>query len=246
VNLDTFTGLASTPRPPVPGALNDDPLTSPSFSLKAVPATDSRSYGHARKSAEAGHESGGYYASPSPPAPRSASPDPTAPPYVADYASGGYAYPAEPAASGQWYAAPPDEPAPAPAYANPYNYPSPGTSSSAGHAGDAGRGSYLADPLRVYSPPAYEPPVSAYPDPASAPYQPLPAPGMAAPSMEPPVHAVYPGAYPEQPYEPVQGQPEPAPYQDGYAGAGYTPGYENGYSGDPYSGGGLGGYQPQG
>jgi hypothetical protein len=35
----------------VPGALDEDPLTSPSLSWRAVPATDSRSYRNARKSA---------------------------------------------------------------------------------------------------------------------------------------------------------------------------------------------------
>ena len=228
-----LTGLASTPRPPVPGALDDDPLTSPSFSLREAPATDSRSYGHARKSGQtgtgplasngaghtAGRDNGGY----------SAGPDP-----AADYAGLGYAHPAEPAAAAQWYAAPPAEPAATPAYANPYSYPSPATGSS---AGDAGHGSYLADPLRVYSPPPYEPTVSAYPDPSGPSYQ-------AAPPMELPGHDPYPGAYPEQPYAPGHAQPEPAQYQDGYTGGGYTPGYENGYGGDPYTGGGFGTYQP--
>jgi hypothetical protein len=255
-DLAMLTGLASTPRPRVPGALDDDPLTSPSFSLKEVPPTDSRSYGHARKNAQPGsgylgsdpltrdgsrgtpgRESGGY----------AAGPDPTTPPYLAGHAGPGYAYPAEPAAAAaQWYAAPPAEPAPAPEYGNPYSYPSPGTGSPAGYAPDAGHGSYLADPLRVYSPPTYEPPVSAYPDPSSAPYQPHPAPGVPAQSMEPPEPALYQGPYPEYQYGPGQGQPEPAQYQDGYAGAGYTPGYENGYGGDPYAGGGFGSYQPQG
>src|SRR5438034_455085 len=50
-DLAMLTGLASAP-PPIPGALQDDPLTSPSFSLKAVPASDSRSYSNARKHAK--------------------------------------------------------------------------------------------------------------------------------------------------------------------------------------------------
>src|SRR5215472_5887865 len=44
--------------PPVPGALEDDPLTSPSFSMKADPATDSRSYGHARKGSRSASPTG--------------------------------------------------------------------------------------------------------------------------------------------------------------------------------------------
>jgi hypothetical protein len=235
--LAALSGLASPPRPPVPGALDDDPLTSPSFSLKAVPATDSRSYSQARRSARTaagpgngsapvtgesltsngvGHttrrESGGYS--------------------VADYTSPGYAHP-EPAAAGaaQWYAAPPAAPAPAPAYANPYSYPGTGTGAPAGHPGaDPGHGSYLADPRRVYSSPRYEPQAPAYP----------------GGSMGPAGHAPYPEAYPEHPYGSGHGQPEQAQYQDGYAGAGYTPSYENGYGGDPYAGGGFGTYQPQG
>jgi len=249
--LAALSGLASAPRPPVPGALDDDPLTSPSFSLKAVPATDSRSYSQARRSARDGagngsalvtgesltsngtghttrRESGGYP--------------------VADYASPGYAHP-EPAAAGaaQWYAAPPAAPAPAPAYANPYSYPGAGTSAPAGYPGaDPGHGSYLADPLRVYSPPQYQPQAPAYPDASGAPYQAHPALGMAAPSMGPAGHAPYPEAYPEHPYGSGHGQPEQGQYQDGYAGAGHTPSYENGYGGDPYAGGGFGTYQPQG
>ena len=50
-------GLAGPP-PPVPGALDDDPLTSPSFSMVADPATDSRSYSHARKHAKTGPAAG--------------------------------------------------------------------------------------------------------------------------------------------------------------------------------------------
>ena len=225
--LAALSGLASARRPPVPGALDDDPLTSPSFSLKAVPATDSRSYSQARRSARAaagpgngsapvtgeslasngtGHttrrESGGYP--------------------VADYASPGYAHP-QPAVAGaaQWYAAPPAAPAPPPAYANPYSYPDAGTAAPAAYPGDGG---YLADPLRVYSPPQYEPQAPSYPDASSAPYQ----------------------AHPDYPYGSGHGRPEQAQYQDGYDSAGYTPSYENGYGGDPYAGGGFGTYRPQG
>jgi hypothetical protein len=70
------TGEHSVPRardlvPPVPGALDEDPLTSPSLTWRAIPASDSRSYRNARKGARAagadpaeslsnGYESNGY------------------------------------------------------------------------------------------------------------------------------------------------------------------------------------------
>src|SRR5215471_14016995 len=52
-DLAMLTGLASAP-PPIPGALKDDPLTSPSFSLKGVSDSDTRSYSNARKHAKTG------------------------------------------------------------------------------------------------------------------------------------------------------------------------------------------------
>src|SRR5262249_52131759 len=112
-DLAMLAGLVSAP-PPIPGALEDDPLTSPSFSLKADTATDSRSYGNGRKHAKTTGQgatpahrnengNGGYpppdYASPdhayqaTPPAPK-----PSAPPAPAE----------------QWYSAPPRAPRPPP------------------------------------------------------------------------------------------------------------------------------------
>src|SRR6516165_9439931 len=104
-DLAMLAGLASTP-PRVPGALDDDPLTSPSFSLKADTAAYGDPYQHAGPSAShGGYDAdplGGYsaadygapqYAEPAYPA----LPDPgmTAPGYdvgygVDPYAGGGY------------------------------------------------------------------------------------------------------------------------------------------------------------
>ena len=238
-DLAVLTGLASAP-PPIPGALEDDPLTSPSFSLKAVPASDSRSYSNARKHAKPGpadhvangaahangngHSSGGYPA--------------------ADYADPGYAYqsapPAAPAAgAAEWYSAPP-APAGMPAqaqtsaYGNPYAHTGSAGGASGAHASGeatAAHNNYLADPLRVYSPPGYEAP-APYAEPAS------PAGYMAAP-LPPAGSAPYADGYPAQPYA------EPG-YQDGYSNGGYAPGYEAGYPGDPYASGEYAPYPPQG
>ena len=236
-DLAALTGLASAP-PPIPGALEDDPLTSPSFSLKAVPASDSRSYSNARKHARTapaaehsgangnghggnGHGSGAYP--------------------VADYADPGYAYQAAPpAAAAEWYSAPP---APAgrpaepqtPVYGNPYAHTGSGNGSPAGPADSqatASYNNYLADPLRVYSPPGYE---------ASAPYA---EPSSTAAYMAAPLPAAgsvpYADGYPAQPYA------DQAGYQDGYSSGGYAPGYEAGYPGEPYPPEGYGPYPPQG
>jgi hypothetical protein len=249
-DLAMLSGLASAP-PPIPGALEDDPLTSPSFSLKAGPASDSRSYSNSRKHAKTtptadypaangaahangngnglggnGHSSGGY-------------PE-------ADYADRGYAYQAAPpaaptAAAADWYSAPPGPAGPpaeaqAPAYGNPYANTGPDSAGSpAAHTGSqatAGYNNYLADPLHVYSPPRYEAP-SPYAEPAS------PAAYLAAP-LPPAGSAPYADGYPEQPYA------DQAGYQDGYGAGGYAPGYEAGYPGDPYASGGYAPYPPQG
>jgi len=239
-DLAMLAGLASAP-PPIPGALEDDPLTSPSFSLKAVPSSDSRSYSNARKHAKTepaadhstangssnghggnGHSSGGYPA--------------------ADYADPAYAYqaapPAAPAAA-DWYSAPPPVPAgpPAeaqtPAYGNPYahNGSGHGAAAHADSQATASYNNYLADPLRVYSPPGYEAPAH-YAEPASsAAYMAAPPPAGSAP---------YADGYPAQPY------PDQAGYQEGYGTGGDAPGYEAGYSGDPYASGGYAPYPPQG
>ncbi len=240
-DLAMLTELASAP-PPIPGALEDDPLTSPSFSLKAVPANDSRSYSNARKHAKTapaadraaangaahangnghganGHSSGGYPAG--------------------DYADPGYAYqPAPPAAAAaaDWYSAPPAPAAPAaeaqtPAYGNPYAHNGSGNG-DATTAHTASYNNYLADPLRVYSPPGYEAP-APYAEPAS------PAAYLAAP-LPPAGSAPYTDGYPAQPYADQSG------YQDGYTAGGYAPGYEADYSGDPYASGGYAPYPPQG
>jgi len=91
---------------------------------------------------------------------------------------------------------------------------------------------YLADPLRVYSPPGYEAP-APYAEPS----------GTAAYTAAPPPAAgsvPYADGYPAQPYA------DQAGYQDGYSSGGYAPGYEAGYPGDPYPSEGYGPYPPQG
>jgi hypothetical protein len=239
-DLAMLTGFASAP-PPIPGALEDDPLTSPSFSLKAVPTSDTRSYSNARKHAKTtpaadhvangaahangnGHGANGHSSGGSP---------------AGDYADPAYAYhsapPAAPAAAASdWYSAPPAPAAPAAeaqtsAYGNPYAHTGSGNGASAAQTGSYNN--YLADPLRVYSPPGYEAP-APYAEPASpAAYQAAPPPAGAAP---------YTDGYPSQPYA------DPSGYQDGYSTGGYAPGYEAGYPGDPYASGGYAPYPPQG
>ena len=232
-DLALLAGLASAP-PPIPGALEDDPLTSPSFSLKADTAADSRSYSGSRKHARTsgpgaapghgagngaaqanGRGHGGYPA--------------------ADHTSAGYANqaapPAAPAAD-QWYSAPP-APAEAhtPAYGNPYQHSGPGTTSSpAGGQAAPGPGGYLADPLHVYSPPAYEAP--PYAEPAGPAYQALPDHGMTAPPLPAAGPVPYADGYAQGPY------PDHAAYPDGYSPGGYRGGREAGYARDPYAGGG--------
>ncbi len=211
--------------------------------MKEDPPTDSRSYGHARKSPRAAGPGDGHGAPSGPPASDPVTSNGTghgrhdSGGYPAgSYASPGYAYPAEPtpAPEAQWYSAPPADPAPAPAYGNPYSSYS-GTGQASPAPGDANYSSYLADPLRVYSPPPYESPVSAYPDPSGTAYPALPATGSA-----------YPEAYPEHLYGPGQGQPDPPQYPDSSGGTGYAPRYENGHHGDPYAGGGYGAYPSEG
>jgi hypothetical protein len=161
-----LAGLAATP-PPVPGALDDDPLTSPSFSLKADTAADSRSYGSSRKHAR---PSGQGAASGNGAAPANENGNGTGSYPAGDYAGAGYAYQAAPPAAPveQWHSAPP---APAKGrhtsdYGNPYQ-----------HAGQsASHGGYDADPLGGYAPgyeaPRYAEPAgpgqAAYPDGHSA------------------------------------------------------------------------------
>jgi hypothetical protein len=228
--------LGSTP-PPIPGALEDDPLTSPSFSLKSVPSSDSRSYSNARKHAKPVDEPGtgahangsaigngnGYAGYPA--------------------ADPGYAYQSAPPPAGpgpaptaDWYSAPPAAEPQAPVYGNPYQYSAAANGSSAGFAdvqATAGYPGYLADPLRVYSPPSYAGPAPVpYAEPAApAPYQAVPN-GATMP---------YADGYSGHPYA------EQAGYPDGYQAAGpLAPGYEDTYRTDPYAAGGYGPYPPRG
>jgi hypothetical protein len=228
---DRDLAMLSAP-PPIPGALDDDPLTSPSFSLKADTAADSRAYGSSRKHAKPsgqgvlGHANGhgngngnGSYP-------------------AADYPSAGYAYhTAPPAAPGeQWHSAPPaPAEARAPAYGNPYQHSGPGTVGlPAGGQAAPGHAGYLADPLRIYSPPGYQAP--QYAAPAGPAYQALPDLGATAP----PRPATYADGHAQYPY------PDRAAYPDGYAAGGYPGRYEAGYTGDPHTGGGYGPYPSQG
>jgi len=219
------SGLASAP-PPIPGALDDDPLTSPSFSLKADTAGDSRSYSSSRKHAKTGgegavpghangHGNGSY---------------PTT-----GHASAGYAYQAAPppAPAEHWYSAPPaPAEAHAPAYGNPYQHSGPGGQAAPGNGG------YLTDPLGAYSPPAYQAP--QYAEPESPAYQALPDLGMGAPPPPAEGPVPYADGHAQHPY------PDRAGYPDGYAGGGYPGRYEAGYAGDPHAGGGYGPYPSQG
>ena len=206
-DLAMLAGLASTP-PPIPGALEDDPLTSPSFSLKADTAPDSRSYSSSRKHARTG----------GPGVPGQAAPANGNP--AADYDGAGYAYQAVPpvAPAEQWYGAPPAPAAArAPAYGNPYQHSRPGTTSPpAGGLAAPDHAGYLADPLRVYSPSAEAP---RYAEPADPAYRPLPATGP-APNAD---------GYPQHPY------PDQVAYPDGYSSGGYEAGYaRDPYAGGGY------------
>jgi hypothetical protein len=235
-DLARVTGLGSTPPPPIPGALEDDPLTSPSFSLKAVPPNDSRSYSNARKHAKTTGPHAAPGAAPSNGNGHGRNGNGAYP--VADYADPGYAYQAAPPAAAapqapaaEWYSAPPAE-AQTSAYGNPYQYPSGANGNGGSSAGfpdsgaTASHPSYLADPLRVYTPPGYQ---------AQAPYaEPAAAPPAAAGTMP------YADSYQGQPY------PEQVGYQDGYHTGGQIPGYDQGYRADPYAAGGYGPYPPQG
>jgi hypothetical protein len=238
-----LTGPGST-LPPIPGALEDDPLTSPSFSLKAVPAKDSRSYGNARKHARTTGPDAAPAAARTNGNGHGRSPDGSGSYPVADYADPGYAYQAAPPAAVppqapavEWYSAPPAE-APAPAYGNPYQYtgPSNGNGGSAARLPDsqatAAYPGYLADPLRVYTPPGYET-QAPYAEP-TAPDAYQPAPLAVAGTMP------YADGYQGNPY------PDQAGYQDGYHADRQVPGYDQGYRADPYAAGGYSPYPPQG
>lgn len=216
-DLPTLPGIATT-APPLPGVLADDPLTSPSFSLRAEPASDSRSYRNARKHAKSGQPdaSGNGTASSGPP--------------VGDYADAGYGYhsapPAAvppPASPADWYSPPAEQQTPV--YGNPYQRTGYGHG-SAGYTDSqpaTGYPGYLADPLRVYTP-GYQMP-SPYTEPAGpAGYQ-QPATGTAP----------YGDGYPQH------SSPAQTAYTDGY-----VPGYDRGYEGGPHAAGGDGPYPPQG
>ena len=230
-HLAMLTGMASAP-PPIPGALQDDPLTSPSFSLKAAPTSDSRSYRNARKHARTtgqpaadgtaqangnganGNGSGSYPAG--------------------DYADSGYAYHAAPPAvvppqapAAEWQAAPP-----APMYGNPYQQTGSGNGSAARYPDSqatAGYASYHTDPLRIYSPPGNQTP-APYANPASPPGYQLPSAGTVP----------YADSYRQHPY------PDQAGYQDRDSAGGYAHGFDGSYTGDPYPVDGYRPYPPQG
>jgi hypothetical protein len=240
-DLAVLAGFTSAP-PPIPGALDDDPLTSPSFSLKAGADTDTRSYSNARRHAKTtgpapvpgagpanGNGSGSYPA--------------------ADYTDPGYAYQAAPPAAvpppapaADWHSAPaaPAAEARAPAYGNPYQHPgrangSGGLSGEISVSGAAGGyPNYLADPLRVYSPPGYEAKGTYAEATGTDAYQAVPAPRLAG-------TAPYADGYAGHPYADRGGHP------DGYRSGAPVPGYEQqGYRADPYAAGGYSPYPSQG
>jgi hypothetical protein len=240
-DLAMLAGLAGA-SPPIPGALDDDPLTSPSFSLKADTAADSRSYSSSRKHAKTdGQDAAPGHAAGNGAAHANGNGNGSYP--TADYANAGYAYQAASAAAPveQWHSAPPAPAgAHAPAYGNPYQHSGPGaTGSPAGAQAAPGHAGYLADPLRVYSPPAYEAP--QYPEPARPAYHALPDRGMTAPPPPAGGPVPYADGYAKHAY------PDPAAYHDGHATGGYGGGYEAGHAaGDPHAAGGYGPYPPQG
>ncbi len=270
-NEPSIAMLASFASAP-PGALDEDPLTSPSFSR---PAIDSRSYSSARKSAPSGDTG---------PHPRSGDL-----PGQADYGSGGYgssdvppnghvsgAHRAPghggPAYGGAGYS----DPGSSDAGYGDSGYGDPGYAYQAGHAQPGGwhsaeehtpvqgnpYGSYV-DPASAAYPsaaqagypdahpgtghPSYPAQTGGYPEPA---YEPaLSAPYPAPPGAGLPVQAADPGQFPPPAGYPDHGgygseHAAQAPHPEVYEDSpGYGPeSYPGGYVADPYGHDGYGGY----
>lgn len=259
-SIAVLASLAAVPTSRPPGALDEDPLTSPSFSR---PAIDSRSYSTTRSSAQSGdtgahaRASGGGAGSPNSgyrsgdgPANgyrNGAHQVPShayGPPGYGDqnatdagYAHPGYAYRAEPAQPGGWYSADGNTPVqgnPYGSYVDPAPTVQPGA--TAGYP-DALRGTgYAGYPAQAgaYPQPTYEPSPSAlYP---AEPFAGMPAqadlPGQFPPSAGYPENGGYPNEYVGE-----------TPYPELYEGnPGYGPSYPRGYIADPYGHDGYGGH----
>jgi hypothetical protein len=214
-----LTSLASTSAPRPPEALDDDPLTSPSF---AVPAIDSRSYGSARRNGHTGDTGGhpavgdmqatgsygyGYGSVPGNGAASGAYPSP-------GIADPGYAYQAAPLPAEDWPGAA-NQHTPAhgtsvhntPAHGTPvHNTPAHGTPAHGTPVHGNPYGSYVdATPAA--------PAAAAYPVTPQPGYADIPYPGAGYPGQGSPGE---PGGYPEPGYEPAadlpyQGFPAAAP-----------------------------------
>jgi hypothetical protein len=265
--LAVLASLASTSAPRPPEALDDDPLTSPSF---AVPAIDSRSYGSARKNghtsdsgshpaARDAHATGsygyGYGSLPGNGAAAGAYPSP-------GIADPGYAYQAAPLPAEDWRGAA-NQHTPAhgtavhntpahgtPAHGNPY-----GSYVDATPAAPAAT-AYPVTPQASYADAPYPPGAGypgyssqgepgGYPEPAYEPAAGLPYQGFPAAAL--PVHSGDPGQHlPQAGYQGDGGYGmdhlDPANYPDAYADPGYPAGYAADYAADPYGNDGYGGY----
>ena len=256
-----LASLAGTPAARPPGALDDDPLTSPSF---AVPAVDSRSYSSARKNVQTGatgphpaggnHAAAGYdYGSGDSPGSLPASGGYSTP----HFADPGYSYQAPLPPAADWSSTPahgtPVHGTPAhgtpvhgtPAHGTPvHGTPAHGTPVHGNPYGsyvDSAPPAYPATPQPGYA--------DAYPGTGYQSYPSLSEPsGYPEPAYEPATEAPYQGfpaaALPAPPADPGQYPPQHAGYptDDGYGAehagpAGYpdaygNPGYPPGYPAD--------------
>lgn len=236
-----------------PPADDDDPLTSPSFSRRRAPLTDSRSYGSERKAHPSGapesrRRDGNTFGTEG--GNGSARGNGSSAYHPGNPTSPGYRMDTEPTPA-TWYGTPDGY---TPTYENPpAGYPgqaasyqagsSPGYSPSVGSPDYAG---YPNDAAAGYTGPAYpgEPP--GYPAQqyellaASVPYPDVPSgnvpPGAGQPS--------YPNGYAEQNGY-VNGQGATAQYADPYGNTPYPTGYPTHYNGQPYPADGYEGYPPQ-
>ena len=242
-----LASLAGTPAARPPGALDDDPLTSPSF---AVPAVDSRSYSSARKNVQTGphpaggnHAAAGYdYGSGDSPSSLPASGGYSTP----DFADPGYSYQAPLPPAADWSSTPAHGTPvhSTPAHDNPYGsyvdsappaYPATPQPGYADAYPGTGYQSYpsLSEPSG-YPEPAYEPA-------AETPYQGFPAAALPAPPADPGQYPLQHAGYPTDDDYGAE-HADPAGYPDAYGNVGYPPGYPADYVADPYGHDGYGGY----
>jgi hypothetical protein len=264
-SLAVLSSLAtSAPARPY-GALDEDPLTSPSFSR---PALDSRSYqrpgapparsgAHRQPAASydlAGYGTAGYRADGYPPGPGYPGPDYPARDYSGPLSAppaSGYQFPGQ---AGPGYAYPDAQPPQAPpaSWQRPLDEQAPAQGNPYGSYVDPAPASYQASPA-VY-PDSHPSGGHAYPaDPAGsydgpgfsqapAPYQPaIAAAGHAADAGHYPVAGVYPPAgYPSDGGYGYEQHASQAVYPAPQEAVSYPPGYANGYPADPYENNGYG------